>query len=135
MTCSMTHRILLIWVLNSFSQASRSRSAGFLKGVIMSFPTYPLCITVKGRAYHGGDAGAAVDGGCCVELALAVGRLLRPASSPRCHLGATGIVNQGEGFSVFRRTFGSAGGGEGGCPAPEAAVFGEVSGVVEVDVV
>src|SRR5215207_8553783 len=39
---SMRYRILLICVLNSLSQASRSRWISFLMGVIMLFPTYPL---------------------------------------------------------------------------------------------
>src|SRR5829696_8497320 len=42
MTCSTTQRILLTCLLNSFSQSIKSRGAGFLIGVIMSLPTYPL---------------------------------------------------------------------------------------------
>jgi hypothetical protein len=41
MICSMTQRILLIWALNSFSQSSRSRWAGFLNAVSAPVPTYP----------------------------------------------------------------------------------------------
>src|SRR6266498_934771 len=42
MTRSITARILLTCWLNSFSQSSSLRCGGFLMGVSMSFPTYPL---------------------------------------------------------------------------------------------
>src|SRR5260370_25390925 len=42
MTCSIMYRILFTCVLNSFSQSRRSRHSGFLMGVIMALPTYPL---------------------------------------------------------------------------------------------
>ena len=41
-TCSIIQRILLILELYSFCQSSSSPPAGFLKGVIMLFPIYPL---------------------------------------------------------------------------------------------
>src|SRR6266700_5417848 len=41
-TCSITQRILLICLLNSFCQSSSSPPAGFLKGVSMLLPMYPL---------------------------------------------------------------------------------------------
>ena len=42
MTCSMMYRILLTCLLNSFSQSRSLRQAGFLIGVIMPLPMYPL---------------------------------------------------------------------------------------------
>src|SRR6266542_4051513 len=42
MTLSIIARILLTCLLNSFSQLRSSRSCGFLIGVIIPLPTYPL---------------------------------------------------------------------------------------------
>src|SRR6266487_435945 len=45
MTRSIMARILLTCLLNSFSQSSRPRPCGFLIGVIIPLPTYPLSAT------------------------------------------------------------------------------------------